>query len=128
MESPETAIGHVQHILYEVAEWVKLGVECIGIVVVAWGILYSFYHYGGELFRRESRSYTALRLSLARYLIVALEFQLAADILGTAIAPGWDEIGQLAAIAAIRTVLNYFLEREIREATQYDMPAPDEEE
>ena len=56
-----------------------------------------------------------VRLRLARWLAVALEFELAADILRTAIAPSWDEIGKLAAIAALRTLLNYFLEREIQQ-------------
>ena len=46
---------------------------------------------------------------------LGLEFQLAADILKTAVAPSWEEIGQLAAIAAIRTALNYFLGKEIAE-------------
>jgi len=46
----------------------------------------------------------------AGWLVLALEFLLAADILRTAISPTWNDIGQLAAIAAIRTVLNYFLE------------------
>ena len=101
-------------VLYTAAEYVKLVAEAISILTVTWGILYSFYHYGAELFRKHTGGYAALRLSLARYLIVALEFQLAADILGTAIAPGWEEIGQLSAIAVIRTVLNYFLEREVR--------------
>ena len=55
-----------------------------------------------------------VRLRLARWLAVALEFELAADILRTAIAPSWNEIGKLAAIAALRTLLNYFLEQEIR--------------
>jgi uncharacterized membrane protein len=45
---------------------------------------------------------------------VALELLLAADILATAIAPTWDDIGKLAAIAVLRTALNYFLERELR--------------
>lgn len=54
-----------------------------------------------------------LRLQLGRWLAIALEFLLAADILLTAIAPTWDEIGKLGAIALIRTALNYFLEREI---------------
>jgi uncharacterized membrane protein len=49
-------------------------------------------------------------------LAVALEFELAADILRTAIAPTWNEIGQLAAIAALRTLLNYFLQKEIDKA------------
>ncbi|NBO19261.1 MAG: DUF1622 domain-containing protein [Proteobacteria bacterium] len=57
---------------------------------------------------------TEVRLMFGRWLSVALEFELATDILRTAVAPSWDEIGKLAAIAALRTLLNYFLEREIR--------------
>ena len=54
-----------------------------------------------------------IRLRLGRWLALALEFLLAADILRTAVAPTWNEIGQLAAIAVLRTALNYFLQREI---------------
>jgi uncharacterized membrane protein len=54
-----------------------------------------------------------VRLSLGRCLALGLEFALAADILRTAVAPSWPEIGQLAAIAVLRTGLNYGLEREI---------------
>ncbi|HEV8190569.1 MAG TPA: DUF1622 domain-containing protein [Ktedonobacterales bacterium] len=54
-----------------------------------------------------------LRLGLARWLAVALEFELSADVLRTAISPTWQEIGMLAAIAAIRTGLNYFLQLEL---------------
>ncbi|GJE51438.1 hypothetical protein GOFOIKOB_4497 [Methylobacterium tardum] len=57
-----------------------------------------------------------VRLKLGRWLAVALEFELGADILRTAVAPTWSEIGQLAAIAAIRTILNYFLQQEIDKA------------
>lgn len=54
-----------------------------------------------------------VRLSLGRWLALGLEFALAADILRTAVAPTWRDIGQLAAIAVLRTGLNYSLEREI---------------
>jgi uncharacterized membrane protein len=54
-----------------------------------------------------------IRLRLGRWLAVALELLLGADILRTAVAPTWSEIGQLAAIATIRTALNFFLQREI---------------
>jgi uncharacterized membrane protein len=54
-----------------------------------------------------------VRLRMGRWLALALEFLLAADILETAVAPTWEEIGQLAAIAALRTALNFFLQREI---------------
>jgi uncharacterized membrane protein len=56
-----------------------------------------------------------VRLTLGRWLAVALEFELAADILNTAVTPTWTDIEKLAAIAALRTALNYFLEREIRQ-------------
>jgi uncharacterized membrane protein len=54
-------------------------------------------------------------LRYARWLIAGLTFQLAADIIEAAIAPGWDDVGRLAAIAVIRTFLNYFLERDLKE-------------
>jgi uncharacterized membrane protein len=55
-------------------------------------------------------------LRYARWLIVGLTLQLGGDIMETAIAPTWDDIGRLAAIAVVRTFLNYFLERDILEA------------
>ena len=69
-------------------------------------------------------------LRYARWLVAGLTFQLAADIIETASAPSWDDIGRLAAIAVIRTFLNFFLERDILEARRLKMegaeatPAP----
>jgi uncharacterized membrane protein len=57
----------------------------------------------------------AIWLRYARWLVAALTFQLAADILETSIAPDWDTLGRLAAIAVIRTFLNYFLEKDVSE-------------
>lgn len=59
-----------------------------------------------------------IRLRLGRWLALSLEFLLAADILRTAVAPTWNEIGQLAAIATIRTALNYFLQHEIDKSAE----------
>ncbi|WP_293678650.1 DUF1622 domain-containing protein [uncultured Phenylobacterium sp.] len=56
------------------------------------------------------------RLQLAQSLALGLEFLLAADIMRTAVAPSWHEIGQVAAIAALRTALNFFIQREIDSA------------
>lgn len=53
---------------------------------------------------------------LSRWLLVGLEFLLAADLVSTVISPSWDELGRLGAIAAIRTVLGYFLGRDLQEA------------
>ena len=55
-------------------------------------------------------------LTYARWLIAGLTFQLAADIIETAITTEWETIGRVGAIAVIRTFLNYFLERDLAEA------------
>jgi uncharacterized membrane protein len=63
-----------------------------------------------------------VRLRLGRWLALALEFELAADVARTAVAPNWTQIGQLAAIATIRTLLNYFLQQEIDRAAERSAP------
>lgn len=65
-----------------------------------------------------------VRLQLGRWLALGLEFELAADILRTAVAPTWTEIGQLGAIIALRTLLNFFLQMEIDKANDRKLPAP----
>ena len=72
---------------------------------------------GGQESRLDEAMPTA-RLALGRWLSLALELALAADILRTIIVPSWNEIGKLGAIAALRTVLNYFLAKEIDQQRQ----------
>lgn len=76
--------------------------------------LLGIFRPGGQIFPKND-----IRLSLGRSLALALEFLLGADILKTAVAPTWNEIGQLAAIAILRTGLNYFLERELKAADKH---------
>jgi uncharacterized membrane protein len=64
------------------------------------------------------RQFRHIWVRYARWLIAGLTFQLAADIIETAIAPGWEDVGRLAAIAVIRTFLNFFLERDLTEARE----------
>ena len=66
-----------------------------------------------------------IRLELGRWLALALEFELGADILRTAVAPTWNEIGQLAAIVVLRTALNYFLQKEIDKAARHGKDVPE---
>ncbi|MFI2511723.1 DUF1622 domain-containing protein [Streptomyces sp. NPDC018972] len=90
-------------------------VEAAGALIIFVGAAWAFGQFllagvrGGGV----GRQFNRIRLSLGRFLALGLEFQLAGDVLRTAIAPSFTEIGQLAAIAAIRTALNYFLSREI---------------
>lgn len=95
--------------------WLKLGVELVGAGIIAAGILVALRHLVVAMRREGGDGFSTVRLELARYLALALEFQLAADILSTAVAPSWDQIGKLGAIAVIRTGLNFFLQREMHE-------------
>jgi uncharacterized membrane protein len=96
--------------------WLKLAVETTGAVIIGLGVFTTIYRFARALVPPQFERYNEVRLSLARYLALALEFQLGADILSTAIAPSWEQIGKLGAIAVIRTALNYFLMREMSEA------------
>ncbi len=106
-----------EHTTRVVFSWLRLGVETIGAVVIAAGVAVGVVQFVRASFARQPDGYNDVRLRLSRFLAVALEFQLGADLLSTAVAPSWSTIRNLAAIAVIRTGLNYFLGREMREET-----------
>ena len=95
--------------------WIKLVVEMIGALLITVGAGLALSRLVKVFVKPTLGGYEGTRLILARFLSLALEFQLAADILATTVAPSWTQIGKLAAIAVIRTGLNYFLAREIKE-------------
>jgi uncharacterized membrane protein len=94
-----------------VADFLQVIFEAASILVVAAGGVAFFV---ALVARGRSTFPSNARLVFAKYLIVALELQLAADIIATATDPSLQELGKLAAIAVIRTFLNYFLVAEIR--------------
>lgn len=113
------SITVVSSIITFLAEAAQLG----GGVIIGFAIAEAFLRAGKTFFlslrsssQFNSVSVESTRLRLGRWLSLALEFQLAADILKTAVAPTWDEIGQLAAIAVLRTALNFFLQREVEKS------------
>ena len=104
-----------EQLVIHFVQWLKLCVEVTGAVIVGLGFLIAAAQFLRANLRRQTANFTAIRLILARYLALALKFQLGADILSTAVAPSWQEIGKLGAIAVIRTGLNYFLSMEMKE-------------
>lgn len=90
-------------------------VEAAGAVVIFSGAASGFIRFlVVAITRRSPSAFSPVRLDIGRFLALGLEFQLASDLLRTAVAPSFEEIGKLAAVAAIRTGLNFFLAREIR--------------
>lgn len=97
-----------------IALHLSLMVELLGALVIGIGLLQFLINYISSLFKKGQHiSNSWLRVRFGSTLAITLELLLAADILQTAVAPTWDDIGKLAAIAAIRTALNYFLEKEL---------------
>jgi len=99
------------------AEIVSVAVEGIAVLMIAVGAIEAVVGIV-LVYAKRSISHSDLRLVWVHFgvwLMLALEFELAAGIVRTGIAPTWSAIGQLAAIGAIRTFLNYFLESDIRD-------------
>ncbi len=127
---------HTESWVMTAITWLRLIIESLGALVIAVGIVVSMLslarlfwqhvrvdllavrHVTSQTASRDmlNQGFVDVRLGFARYLALGLEFQLAADILSTAVAPSWDQIGKLAAIAVIRTGLNFFLMREMQES------------
>jgi uncharacterized membrane protein len=105
----------MEEIFRSFANNVALGVETAAAILILAGACEAFYTMFSRLFSRRlapgTRKEVLVRFGV--WLLLGLEFELAADIIRTAISPSWTDIGQLAAIAAIRTVLNHFLEKDI---------------
>lgn len=104
----------------EIAGYVALVLEALSILMIAMGAAQATAAAVWPALRNRATHGVrrAAWLSMARWLMLGLEFMLAADVVRTAVAPTWDEIGQLAAIAVIRTFLNYFLERDLEAARE----------
>ena len=98
-------------------EYLARGVEVAAALVIGLAAIEATVKSLMLFFRRSSppEAKNGVRLTLGRWLAVALELELAADILNTAVTPTWTDIEKLAASAALRTTLNYFLEKEIAE-------------
>ena len=101
-----------------ILHYISVGIGGVGVAVIVWGVLLMLYRLvrlecirpGGECLFQEQET---LRHQLGAYLILGLEFLIAADIIGTVTHPTLKDIAVLASIVGIRTVISYFLDREI---------------
>ncbi len=105
----------MEELFAEAARSIALAVEAVAVLVIAFGAAEAAV----RLVRRPFRPATVagqrkeVWLRLAVWLLLGLEFELAADVIRTVVAPTWDELGRLGAIAVIRTFLSYFLEKDL---------------
>lgn len=102
-------------LLREVVDMFVRVVEAAGALIIFLGAVVAFVQFLRVLPKRDPHEFVRVRLTLGRFLALGLEFQLASDVLRTAVSPSFEELGKLAAVATIRTALNFFLAREIKE-------------
>ena len=100
-----------------------VAIDAMAVLIIVVGTLEMFVTCVRSVFvpSRTGRELRDGYLRYARWLMAGLTFQLANDIIISARAPSWDDIGRLAAIAFIRTFLNFFLERDIVAAGKFPM-------
>jgi len=104
----------------EIANFIALAIEAAAVLVVSYGSLQALAGVVRSAFDRTAGAMQGreIWLRFATWILLALEFALAADLVRTAVAPTWDDISKLAVIATIRTMLNYFLAKDIAEFDQ----------
>jgi uncharacterized membrane protein len=111
----------VQAMLVRITEITVLVIETMALVIIIFGTVGAFIATLKECFKRTSgHERRIVWLQFSRWLVAGLTFQLAADIVESSIATNWTSLGRLAAIAAIRTFLNYFLERDVADIRELE--------
>jgi len=105
--------------LVAITEPVIATIDMLALLIVVGSTLEAFFYTCYRLFTPTStHEWRQVWLRYARWLVAALTFQLAADIIETSVSTGWDSLGRIAAIAVIRTFLNYFLEKDLGETRE----------
>ena len=105
----------MEEIAKQVTITISLAVEILAAIIIGVAVIKTLLNYFLLLRTPFSKiSKEEIRVQFGGSVAVSLELLLGADVLATAVAPSWDELGKLAAIAIIRTALNFFLERELK--------------
>lgn len=100
-------------------------INAMALVIIVIGTIEAFVRGLGALLRSSTsdHDHRTVWIRYGRWLVAGLTFQLAADIIETSITPSWEDIGRLAAVALIRTFLNFVLNRELAEMRDRPEPA-----
>lgn len=93
------------------ARYVALGVEAAAALLIVVGAVETLVHVLSPAFAKQTSPGIRKKawVRFAVWLLLGLEFELAADIIRTAISPMWTDIGQLGAIATITHRAELFL-------------------
>lgn len=114
MEAQNSKATFIQQYAEPIAHTISSAVEIIAAVLIGIAVLVALRNYILMFAKGAIISQRDIRIQFGSSVAVALELLLGADVIATAVAPTWDDIAKLAAIATIRTALNFFLERDLK--------------
>jgi uncharacterized membrane protein len=108
----------IEKAFYSCGEWISLILEIASVLIIVIGLIsvlaFSYKIRGKHL----SPFHIRVRIKFGGWLVLALEILLASDIIQTTVSPTYENLIKVGAIALIRTFLNYFLGREIKEESE----------
>ena len=108
---------------------ISFAIGIIAIAIIIWGVILGFFEVSkNEYFRfrfKDTKIITLhhIRLTVGSYLLLGLEFLIAADIIRTIVEPTLEELAILGGIVIIRTIISYFLGKELGDGAKYPISA-----
>lgn len=103
--------------LHEISLMIQHSISFSGIFIIFIGVIIALiqfvFHFVTNKMDQRNEYTNLIRLRLGRVIILGLEFIIAADLIGTTTTPDYYDLGILAIIVVIRTILSYTLNREI---------------
>jgi uncharacterized membrane protein len=108
----------MEEVLIQFAQGARMLSEAAAVIIVTCGSIEAFLKlvWIGVTPKATHGARKAIWRGFGMWLLLGLEFELAADIIASVVSPTWQDIGELGAIAVVRTFLNYFLERDLESA------------
>lgn len=112
----------------EILDWVTTGVALLSVLILMWGVVICAYRFFRIQFSKGASkegllSLTESKNALGVYILLSLEVLIAADIIESIVKPTFEDIFRVGCIVAIRTVISYFLNKEIHETLTIEDPA-----
>jgi uncharacterized membrane protein len=113
--------------MVDILEYISLGIGIIAVIVIIWGTIMGlvelikceFYRFKPD--EKKAVPLHQVRLTVGSYLLLGLEFLIAADIIRTIVKPTLEELAILGGIVVIRTIISYFLGKELGEDDKYPL-------
>ena len=108
-----------------ILEYISFGIGIVAVAVIIWGTIMGiielvrceFYRFRPK--NKVTSPLHQVRLTVGSYLLLGLEFLIAADIIRTIVKPTLEELAILGGIVVIRTIISYFLGKELGDNGKY---------